>query len=282
MNWFQIICVIIFLFTGCANLNKIKSESLVTVDPDGKILLEKYTEYDEAGREIRSKQSMSKDDYYWDRTQTYNIDGTVNEIKNFEKNGEISQTIKVDYINGKWVKDSTYGSRNNLTDYSIPGSTANSSEIWYRFNEKDELFEKCEDKKDARGRVIERLSYDLKGKIIWKQNNGYDKDSTRKTMFEQTRKGESHKYLYTYDDHGNEITRIYYINGKIEWESLSYYKYNLNGDILIQTSSRKGLKNSSIQYTYRDDNIKLIDSYTVYDSENNVIEKGEYKYKFYR
>ena len=283
MKRFTIPCVsIIFILIGCANLNKIKSESIVTVNPDGKILEEQYTEYDEAGRKVCYKVSRAEDNYYWHITHAYNKDGKISETRLYKPNGKFYSKSEVEYIEGKWIKARRYDIHNNLVGYKIPGESTEFSEISYSFNVKNELMEKFETKFDSKGRMIERLYYDSKGKVTCRQKFGHDEKSGEETMFEQITNKGSHKYLRFYDDHGNVIKKIYFEDGKLQYEVFSIYKYNSNGDILTHTLSQKGLKDVIAHYTYRDDNVKVKKSIVLYDSENKVIKKGEYKYKFYR
>jgi len=273
-------CVIIIsLLTGCANLNKIKSETCKVTDQHGAIIEEWSNFYDKEGRTINNKRYRIKDNYYWNRSTTFNADGTVKEIIDYQNNDKIDQTTKLEYDSGKCIKDSVYDDNNNLIHYTIIKYPSPFIEICFNYNAKDELRSKEKYVYDLEGRIIKILFYNLKGNLEGKEIISYNKDFLQPIMtFHKLRQNYT-KSLYTLDNRGNIIKEIRYENGVYQEKTVYEYNSNYNLSSISGFKKRKfyGRKN----FIYRDDNFKLLKSFVVYDSENKIIENGEFHYTFY-
>ncbi|PKL16027.1 MAG: hypothetical protein CVV49_18400 [Spirochaetae bacterium HGW-Spirochaetae-5] len=276
---FSIIFLIFPVIFSCTNPKLIKSESCKITSRHGAIIEEWFLLYDNNGREIKNKRYRLDDHYYWDRSTGYNSDGTISEIIDYQKDGTVYQTVKLEYDGGRCFKDSTYDNKNKLIRYSVYKWPTALSEICFNYNSQGELLGRQESIFNSGGRVLKISFFNSKGYLYGEKDFSYEKDFSHPVTIINRYKQKSEKQQYLLNASGNVIRELRYVNNKILSEII--YEYDFNNNLITYKGFKSGIMDGSKHFTYRDDNVNLVESFTLRDHDDKILEAAEFKYEFY-
>ncbi len=278
----RIFLFIILTFSAiisCTNTNKIKSESCKIINQYGKVIEEWFILYDNDGRTIKDKRYRIDESYHWNRSTGYNSDGTIKEIIDYQNDGNVYQTVKLEYNSGKCFKDSTYDNKNKLIRYSVYKRPTDFSEICFSYDFQDKLLGKQESIFNLKGRVLKILFFNSNGYLYGEKAYSYELDFSHPVKIINKYKRNSEKHQYLLDASGNVLSELKFTNKK--FHSKIVYKYDSNNNLIVYKGFKNGRIEGSKYFTYRDDNVKLVKSFILRDHNDKILENGEFKYEFY-
>lgn len=275
-----LIIIITLLFFSCSNSDKVESEYCKITSNQGKVIEESFILYDNEGREINRKIIKHDGSYYWNRSTVYSNEGKIREFIDYLDDGSVYQTIKLEYAAGNSFKDSTYDKNDNLVRYSLYKRPSADSEISLNYNPRGKLLSKEKRLFDSNGRVVKIFFYNSSGGLKGTIGYSYTKDFFKPITVIKKFKQSVQKQQYTLDASENIIREVRYTDGELQSEIV--YEYDLKNNMVAIKGFKGGKPEGSKHFYYRDDNEKLVKFFLLRGTDGDIIEKGEFTYKFYK
>lgn len=274
-----LVYIITWIFYSCSNSDKVKSEYCKITSKDGIVIEESFILYDNEGREINRRIIKHDGSYYWNRSTVYSNEGKIREITDYLDDGSVYRTVKIDYAAGKSFKDSTFDKNNNLVRYSIYKRPSADVEICLNYNFRGKLISSEKRVFDFNERIVKILFYNSSGGLKGAREYLYKNDFSKPVTVIKKNKQSFQKQQFTYNSSGNVIREVRSTDGEPDSEIV--YEYDLNNNMIVFKGFKGGKPEGSKHFYYRNDNGKLVDFFLLRGPDGDIIEKGEFTYKFY-
>jgi YD repeat-containing protein len=153
------------------------------------------------------------------------------------------------------------------------------SEICLNYNPRGKLISKEKRVFDSNARVVKELIYNSSGGLKGAREYLYKNDFFKPVKIIKKFKQSVQKQQYTYNSSGNVIREVRYTDGQPDLDIV--YEYDLNNNMVVFKGFKGGKPEGSKHFYYRNDNGKLVDFFLLRGPDGDIIEKGEFTYKFY-
>ena len=203
--------------------NKVEAKSYSS---DGSLSYKETFKYDENNNMIEHNGYSSDGSLSYKETFKYDENNNMIEQNNYSSDGILTskETFKYDEKSNN-IEANYYSSDGSLTyKFTFKYDENNNMIEKNGYSSDGRLDEKCAYKYDEMGNISEYLLYDSDGSIILKVTEKYDDKGNMKESCSDENKRE---YEYEYDNVGNWIKQIVYLNKKpikIYERSYQYYK----------------------------------------------------------